>query len=499
MRSLAKKLTALLLALLMLLPLAACGTGETSDDSRELSTEASTEAVTEDPNYICDLPAELNYDTEVNYLYTEGFARGGELFSEELDGSVISDAVYERNVKVEDRLGVKLGFTGSEHDTVTASTIARLVKAGDTSIDIFVIGTYVCMTPVLAGHYLNLNAVENMDLTKHYWYQDYNEMMTFTSDDLQFVATSPTAISIFRQGYLTIFNRDLFRDHQIPDLYEAVDRGEWTLEYQHSLVKDVYVDNNGDSKANLGDFYGFVVGNVTDMDVYAVSSDIHLVERNEDGVLYYNADSFERLVDMSEKVSALCNAPGTYLVNSYPDDFQVPIEQFAESKTLMATTMFNDIETYLEFLASMNYGIAPLPKLNKEQKEYGTYIQDSFSSFGISASIDDEQRQAVVGAVMEAMSYYSYVLVRPAYYDSVMSLRFMNDPQSRAILDTMFESMSFDYVYATGLGSIRDNLRAIISSPNPAIASGVQAWEKKVTSALRTQQKALERLQKAYS
>lgn len=497
------KMLALMLSALLLLSLVACATGEqtpagTGEDAT--TTDATvTEGVTEDTNYTCDLPDNLNFDTEINYLYTEGYARDDELKCEELGGGVISDAVYERNVAVEERLGVDLNFFSKANDVETASSIANLVQSNDDSIDIFVIGTYSCMTTVLAGHYLNLNAVENMNLTKHYWNQAYNEMMTFTDADMQFVATSPTAISIFRMGYLTIFNRDLFKDYQMPDLYEVVGNGEWTLEYQYNLIKDVYVDANGDSKKNIGDVYGFVVGAVTDMDVYAVSSNIHLVSRDEAGLLFYNTDAFDRLVEMSEKVSTLCNAPGTYLADSFSEGFHVPIKQFAEKKALMATTMFDDVETEFESLADMNYGIAPMPKLNREQKDYGTYIQDQVSSFGISAAIGEADRQAALGAVMEAMSFYSYSIVRPAYYDSVLSLRFMQDPQSRAILDTMFESISFDYVYATGLGMIRDNLRPIVSSSNPAIASSAKQWQRQVESALRSQQKSFDRLEEKYS
>lgn len=495
MRSLLTRFSALALAILMLLSLAACGTGEqTPDDSAaESSTVAQTEAETADPNFTLDLEAQ-DYDTEVGILYVRKGTRTDELECEGLGGGVIADAVYERNLAVEELLGVTFTYTGKNEDTEALPAIANLVQAGDKTVDLFSVGTYVCMTPTLAGHYLPLNGVENLDLSKHYWNQDYNEMMTFTADDLQFVATSPIAISIFRNGYLTIFNRDLFEDHRIPDLYEAVENGEWTLEYQYNLIKDVYVDSDGDSKASDGDFYGFVVGAVTDMDVYTVSSDIHMVVRDENGELVYNTDMNERLVNMSEKVSALCNAQGTYLADSFNEGFQYPVEKFAENTALMATTMFGDIETHFESLADMNYGIAPIPKLTREQDGYGTYIQDQVSCFGISAAIGDGSRQAILGAVLEAMSYHSYTTVRPAYYNSVLSLRFMQDPQSKSVLDTMFESISFDYVYATGMAGIRDTMRGIISSSNPSVASGTKQWEKQVLSELRTQQKAFERM-----
>lgn len=58
----------------------------------------------------------------------------------------------------------------------------------------------------------------------------------------------------------------------------------------------------------------------------------------------------------------------------------------------------------------------------------------------------------------------------------------------------MFDSISFDFVYSTGTAGIRDTLRTIISQKNAPVASSAKQWEKQVTSALRTQQKAFDRL-----
>ena len=302
------RFASLLLAMLMLLSLTACGTGDTTDDTQASTTDAQTEAVTADPNYTLDLEEGLNFDTEVTIFYVNMVGRTDELESEKLGGGVISDAVYERNVAVEERLGITFGYTSKNDDTEALPAISNLVQAGDDTVDIFTVGTYVCMTPSLAGHYLNLNSLDNIDLSKHYWNQDYNDMMTFTSDNVQFVATSPIAISIFRRGYITIFNREFMADYQIPELYDTVFNGDWTLDYQYSLIKDIYVDADGDGNESAGDFYGFVVGAVTDMDVYGVSSGIHLVTRDENGDHAYNTDALDRLITMGEKVSQIGRA-----------------------------------------------------------------------------------------------------------------------------------------------------------------------------------------------
>jgi hypothetical protein len=247
MRSPIRKLLALLLAALMLLPLTACGTIEDDPTQPGESSTVGHEADTENLDYVCDLPDDLDYDDEeINILYVKKSGREDELISEKLGNGVISDAVYERNTAVESELGVKLFFFDKAEDSVAQSAINTAARGNDDTLDIFVIGTYCAVTPAISGCYTNLSGLEYIDLSKHYWSQDYNDMMTFTSDNKQYLATSPAALSLFRLTYLTIFNRDLFHDRQIPDLYEAVENGEWTLDYQLGLVEDTWVDLHGD-------------------------------------------------------------------------------------------------------------------------------------------------------------------------------------------------------------------------------------------------------------
>ena len=229
MRSTLIKLLALMLAALMLFPMTACGTGDENTDSVESATKAQTEGETQDLNYVCDLPAELDYGgAEVNILYVKKSGRDDELISEELGNGIIADAVYERNLAVETDLGVELAFVDQTDDAMAQAAINNAVRSGDDTLDIFSIGTYCAVSPAISGSYLNLNNLEYIDLSKHYWTQDYNNMMTFTADRKQFLATSPAALSLFRLTYLTIFNRDLFTERKIPDLYETVANGDWT-------------------------------------------------------------------------------------------------------------------------------------------------------------------------------------------------------------------------------------------------------------------------------
>ncbi len=430
-------------------------------------------------------------------MYVKAPGRKDELVSEKMSGATVSDSVYERNKTVEAQLGIQLAYIEEEDDVPAQSTVLNAKAANDDEIDIFTLGTNWSVSCAIQGCYKNLNDVDNIDLSKHYWSQDYNNMMTFTAAKKQFLATSPAAISLFRLTYLTIYNRDLFNDRKIPDLYDVVKSGEWTLEYQKNVLTNIWEDRDGNNKPTEDDFYGFVTGTCISIDAYPVTSDISLIIPDENGYLMYDETQLSRMVDMSEKVSAIYTDLGTYCFPLSEQDrigLNNIMGKFVENNALMATTQFLSMETNINELAAMNYGIVPMPKLSVEQKDYKTYVQDQVTSFGISAAVTDPERVSMLGALMESVAYHSNLKVRPAYYDSTLSLRFMQDPESRAILDTMFETIAFDYCFAIGVGSIRDDLRTRLSTAQPGIASRGAAWKRNVNRQLEKDNAAIEKL-----
>ena len=491
-----KKLMCLLLAALMILSLAACGdvTNDPAHDNTQ-GSETSAEQETADPNYLCDLPADLDYGGEtVGILYVDAFEKKTELISERLGEGVVSDAVYERNTIVQEELGINYEFYGETVLTQVASRHAMDIQSGQGDYDIIVNGTYLSVQPSLEGKYLNLTALDNIDTSKHYWTQGYNDMVTFTTDKMQFLASGSIALSMFRFMYLTLYNKTLFESYQIPDLYDTVQNGDWTLDYQYSIVKDHYVDKDGNSKASTGDFYGFITDSIILMDPYMVSCDVPMIVKDPDtGDMLYNTAALSKLSDVCDKVQRLYNDESTYVYSPSDNGYDTVttshmMEHFAADNTLMATTLFLVMETNFESLADKTYGIAPIPKFDTLQKDYRSYVQDQVNSFGISAVVSDPERQEMLAAVLECMAYHSYILVRPAYYEVTLSERYMQDPQSDEILDMIFDSLQFDFSSScsnivTSL-VIRDQLRPILTGKKNTVASATRSWERTVQRAL---------------
>ena len=495
-KNLMKRILCLLLAAFMLLSLVACGS--TVDDPVVTGTkenETVTEQVTDDPNYICDLPSDLDYGGEtVGILYINLFNKGAELVSEELGLGVVSDAVFERNLLVEEQLGITYEYYPETIVTRVAEAQSLDIQSGLGDYDIVVNGTYLAVQPALEGKYINLSDLEYIDTSKHYWTQGYNDMVTFTNDNMQFLASGPMAISMFRFMYLTLYNKTLLESYQIPDLYDTVTNGEWTMDYQYSIIKDHYVDKDGDSKSSTGDFFGFITDSIILMDPYMVSCDVAMIVKDPDTrEMQYNAGAISKLSDVVDKVQRLYNDESTYVYTPSDNGYDTVttshmMDHFAANNTLMATTLFLVMEGNYESLADMSYGIAPIPKFDTNQKEYRSYVQDQVSSFGISSVVSDPERQEMLAAVLEAMAYHSYNLVRPAYYEVTVSERYMQDPQSNEILKLIFASLQFDFSSSCSniipTLVIRDRLRPILIGESNTVSSATRSWERQVQKAL---------------
>lgn len=499
-----RKFLCLFLAALMLLSLVACGQN-TEDPTGTLNgqtSEAVTEGETGDPNYICDLPADLNYGDElIAILYANVGGRRDELVSEYGMG-VVADAVYERNIMVEEQLKVKLEMYPADGDVQLNVVFANDLSSGLGEYDIISNGTFKAIIPAMEGRYVNLSELDHINTDKHYWTQGYNDMVTFTDAEMQFLASGSMSISMFRYTFFTIYNKDLFNDHQITDLYETVKQGAWTLDYQYSIVKNHYVDKDGDSKVTSGDFYGFVTGNIVSVDPYMVASDTHMIIKDPDtGELVYNTDALSKLDDLCDKVQLLYNDESTYVYDGGVEDglgSATIIGHFADKNALMATTTFISMEKNFERLGDISYGIAPMPKFSEMQKSYYSYVQDQVSAFGISTVVGDEARQEMCAAVLEAMAYHSYRLVRPAYYETVLSERYMQDPQSNEVLNLIFASLYFDFSSTCSdifpNCEIRNNLRPLLSGERNTIASSTKSWKRTVERQLDKYNEVLEGL-----
>ena len=481
----------MLLVFAMLIPFAACA--DTGDGEETAVSEATEDYMTDIPEeFRHDLPTLHYKDKKITILHAKGSGRDDEMTVEDdFLSNQVSSAVNERNLAVEQQLGVRLNVVENENPTAASETLQTSVNAADNTYQIVMNATTASVGPMFNGIYKDLSVVENLNRSKHYWSQGYNEMMTFGRSGKQFLVAGPVSISMFRYMFLTVFHVAEFGIHNIDvdAFYQDVKDGKWTLEYQKSLITQgggAYRDTNGNGEKDEWDFYGFATGSVVSADPYMVAAGIEMISKDEHtNELFFNGDAIEPMTMLCEAVADLYNNKSTYYYKEVAMDnigLYGGTELFANERAMMATTCFDGMETHLGKLKEIQYGIVPIPKFT-ENAEYRTYVQDQLSSLGIARSVTGASELSMLGAVMESLAFHSNRLVRPAYYENTLGKRVVDDPDSREMLELMYDTMTFDFacVGTPVLYQARELL-----ATNKKVASTIEGWKRSLPSQMES-------------
>lgn len=486
-----KRLFLLLLSAILAAALLLCACAKPEGDSPETTvsqtgaaTDTGSEPVeTEDMNYVAELPENLKYGGRTISFLVEGQSFAADEFdAPNLNGEIVNDAVYERNMAVEDRLGVKLNFTVASASDVydVGNKIETCVNSGDTSFNITTMPGYTHTRYDLAGCYYNLLNIDNLNLEKYYWTQGFNEIMS--NGEKQYVASGMYSLSMFRNMYITLYNKDLFEANSLEDLYDIALNGQWTITKQGEMVRNIYQDLNGNGQKDPFDSYGFVSGALTSTDPYWVSFGMRFLTP-VDGI-YVHEINTEKLIDCVEKIQELLfRNEGVYSVGSTGSEDGAYstniIRIFSENRAAMCTTMIYQIENFLTPRGfEGDYGIAPMPKYDEAQENYYTHIQDQLSVMSVVSTVSEEDLP-MMGAVMELISAMSYRYVYNAYYNTALSYKYLQNQESVVMLDLIYRSIRIEgtFIYSSKYAML-GKMRTVVSSGRNTMASAYKAFQK---------------------
>ena len=175
-----------LLAALMTLPtLASCGGDGTADTTDAVTTGVESEVETIDPNDRSQtkdsLPDNLDFGGRKFGVYCASTVRNEEFFAGlgEETGEVVEDAVYRRNLSVQERLNIV--FQSDSYDfgwNQIAGEVQKLVMAGDPTYDLF-LGAQAGVTQLVTENcFVNAYDVEYLDFSQPWWNENFmNELL----------------------------------------------------------------------------------------------------------------------------------------------------------------------------------------------------------------------------------------------------------------------------------------------------------------------------------
>ena len=253
-----KKLTVWLLLCGMLLAMLAGCVEKAPEQQGSTETDENGSVVVEEESYWMNPDLKLDKvdlnlgDVEVVILAYNKY----DISPEESSSDPLEDAVYRRDDKLENELGIKFNSAYQSDHTLISTAIKNDVTAGTGEYHIVYQHMIEAAKGLAPGGYLyNLTDLEYVDFDQEWWGQDckkgfvIGDNMMMVCDDLL-----PSAMLITAS---VLFNKNLFEENGWELPYEDARQGTWTLDDMLELTKDQTKDLNGDGKIiHTDDFYG---------------------------------------------------------------------------------------------------------------------------------------------------------------------------------------------------------------------------------------------------
>ena len=483
-----KRAISLILALLMLAASAAACGGKaepvgTTAPATETTTQAATEAttvVTEEtlPPELQDTLPDVNFAGETFKVLIRDETKY-EMTSTEITGDLVKDAVYNREVTVEERLGLNIevqtikGNWDYREDFI--SHVSNSILSNDHTFDMAMTHNAYLASMILRGLATDLNTLEDIDFSKKWWCQKYVENIAI--DGSVYSAMGDIGVSLYEYLEATYFNKKIAEEHNITDLYELVQSGNWTLDKMMEYVKMVGADLNGDGKYDQNDLFGLAIDN-HNCRYAATVWQTEITTVGADGRRTFNLPN-ERYINCYEA-----------LYHAIYDNDQVMfdgsnthgLKMFTNDQLLFYTERLSRAASMKEM--ESEYGIIPFPKFDENQTEYVSATRDSHSGIMVASNI---QNPAMVGTTIEALCMYGYRDITPAYYETTLKLKYLSDETAMSMLDLIRDSVDFDFaiLYTVPLSTMYSFYGEKIASATPSISGAIKAqsgaWQKLLT------------------
>lgn len=447
--------TAFILALLLLLTTVSCADGQDGESKSETENKASTPGDTTESEsgendeaalYAPDLP-EVNYDGYAFRIITRDDSmhpyplHTRDIVAEEITGEGMNDAVYYRNLKIEEDYGfvIKMeAYSETVNEHTPDETVRKSVLSNSDEYDLLLghmiyVGSMVTSNNVL----LNWNLLPYVDFDKPYW--NRNAYNAFSVGDKSYMALSDMCVSSNDNAHCMVFNKDLAEAYNVGSLYDLVYANEWTYDKFIEVIADVSNDMDGNGIYDEKDRYGYLLGGDSSMINWMYAADCSVTRKDENNIPYLALYS-ERTVSAYEWLYNLMHTDDIYMTSSWVE--LDGVNMFSANQALIMSTQI----AMFEHLRSMDsdFGVLPFPKFDAEQENYAHYVDGHSTVMAIPKTVSDFER---TGIFLEAISYEGFRQVLPVYYDVILTTKYMRDQDSKNMLEIVYNSRAFDFAY----------------------------------------------------
>ncbi|MBQ7321799.1 MAG: hypothetical protein IJW99_06860 [Clostridia bacterium] len=387
-------------------------------------------------------------------------------------GDVMNDAVYERNLFLEEKYNIKI--VADEDTTANVKKAVQTnILANDATYDIYMPTTEHAFGLALEGNFFEIDNIKYVDIEKPWWMGDTMANLSILNDN--YFLLGDIAFSNFIASSSVTFNQVLATEYNLPNMYQLVRDGKWTIEKMHEICLQITRDLDGDGDMDNDDLWGASISNFVWQPIY-FGSGVNLIEKDASDTPYLVWDS-EKNMAVIDRMTAFLNDGNAVLVSQQHSDWKVDNRRnFMESRSLFRVEQLYGLQQIRE--AEFEYGILPAPKYDEEQEFYYSYVHPKQSQ-AICIPITNA-RMDLTGAILEDAAYQSYLRIRPAYYDVTLQGKLARNEDTVEMLNIMLSHLNPDLSVAmVGAGlTIDTDMRSIYSNDLDQYTSVIKASAK---------------------
>ncbi len=425
----------------MLLSSVACGGsgGEVSTTAPDAGTTAPTE--TANPLAEPELPAK-DYEgcefTVLTAIEGWGIYNNEHIVTESENGDILNDAIYARNRHTEEKFNIKLVEVNSSS---VAGDIRSSVMSGDDAYDLVIPTT----DPGLGPEFLvDFRSLDYLSLDKPWWNQNYTEANTINGK----LTTAISSLMITHMDSVLgmLFNKKLAEDYSLPDIYELVRGGAWTLAKYFEISKGTTKDLNGDTELTNEDHYAFL--GLDGIVRLASGVQIKAIEKDSDGLPTLSVN--DSVINAVSKIREYATQYKDEIYDARGDSKTV-FQFFTNDQALFYVHGLGSVQQFRDMKS--DFGIIPTPKLDGSQERY-FIAPDCTKCLAVPITAEDLERTAII---LEYMSWDGYVTLRPRYYESMLQSKYVRDEESIEMMD--------EYIFTNiGFGLSTTTLSSVIKA-----------------------------------
>ena len=467
----------LVLALLLTASAFSCGSGEaessaTSGDNSTVGTDTTEETARETDG----LPEKDmdGFELRINHFAESGFGWALiKLDAEAETGDRLSDAIYKRNRKVEERFNCKISV--SEQASIQAGDVQREALSGDPNYDLWL--TYDIWTLQPLEYLMAWEDVPYVNLDKEWW----NPMATevFSLGGKTYAAAGNYSLAVLSRSSGFAFNKGLYEDLNISDdIYSLARDGKWTLDKMYDMAKTAYADLNGNSEMDEEDRYGIGGSWKETFWRFMLGSGVKMISKDENDELAFTLPGDKAAIDKMLRIYDLFEQDGIYLVPKKDVNSE---DVFRSKRLLFHVVNLFDLERMRAF--EIEIGVVPCPKYDEAQERY--YAPSFGSEISVLLKNLPQERLENVGILLEALAYDTNKNIIPEYKEVLLKTKFARDNESEDMIDIMIDSVSFEF----GVNAWQDTLglpiiKKIYEKKDPSVASILAGMSSSIDSAI---------------